>query len=98
MRISDWSSDVLLFRSSPPSWFLNTASHHLGRSVSLKETRPTSVLVCFIPFPVIYGIFLKKQSLGSSSPHYLTNATRPEERRVGKERVITCRSRWSPEP
>src|SRR3546814_20610035 len=26
----------------------------------------------------------------------VTNVTRPEERRVGKECVSTCRSRWSP--
>src|SRR3546814_1397274 len=35
----------------------------------------------------------------NKSPHQKTNAGRPkrsEERRVGKECVSTCRSRWSP--
>src|SRR3546814_12632945 len=33
---------------------------------------------------------------GVSGPAFLDNAARSEERRVGKECVSTCRSRWSP--
>src|SRR3546814_14789802 len=32
----------------------------------------------------------------SGSKMWITNGTRSEERRVGKECVSTCRSRWSP--
>src|SRR3546814_15233136 len=44
------------------------------------------------------------KSVGTSNPHNMVKATfdalrnsfRSEERRVGKECVSTCRSRWSP--
>src|SRR3546814_5877878 len=45
-------------------------------------------------------IFLTPSSIcnssGSSLDHQSSNRTRSEERRVGKECVSTCRSRWSP--
>src|SRR3546814_15887247 len=34
--------------------------------------------------------------LASRSAHYAGSSARSEERRVGKECVSTCRSRWSP--
>src|SRR3546814_3488250 len=35
-------------------------------------------------------------NLGQIDTPYLSETTRSEERRVGKECVSTCRSRWSP--
>src|SRR3546814_12418578 len=81
MRISDWSSDVC-------------SSDLLSR---------TSVLFCmnwpiwmeFLPCPAskkcpaTWSMRCLKRTPASSS--------RSEERRVGKECVSTCRSRWSPD-
>src|SRR3546814_13648754 len=38
----------------------------------------------------------KDGALGTSNPKSVNYETRSEERRVGKECVSTCRSRWSP--
>src|SRR3546814_2689374 len=85
LRISDWSSDVC-------SSDLNIGepdSPHIGRSGTaaalqwiafLKARRSTAMAIS------ISSIFLS----GAFS------APRSEERRVGKECVSTCRSRWSP--
>src|SRR3546814_13656899 len=37
-----------------------------------------------------------KTTAKKDGDHYVLNGTRSEERRVGKECVSTCRSRWSP--
>src|SRR3546814_15600999 len=95
MRISDWSSDVCssdlkdlassqINRTDPPPWRL--LARHLKRR---KEA------VCFHR--------IGRVRLGLDSSHgiqplaSLTHRKgRSEERRVGKECVSTCRSRWSP--
>src|SRR3546814_11814748 len=41
-------------------------------------------------------VFFATFQSGSSSPVSLVESLRSEERRVGKECVSTCRSRWSP--
>src|SRR3546814_3855419 len=60
MRISDWSSDVVLFRSKRIEQGRQDLGCNAGSMVSHLQQR------------------------------------RSEERRVGKECVSTCRSRWSP--
>src|SRR3546814_15870787 len=43
------------------------------------------------------AVILQAAELIARSGHFLSDQTmRPEERRVGKGCVITCRSRWSP--
>src|SRR3546814_11889527 len=39
---------------------------------------------------------LRAQALSCTSPDHFWHDERSEERRVGKECVSTCRSRWSP--
>src|SRR3546814_1458817 len=81
MRISDWSSDVC-------SSDLSTAPGALPRE------EPNSRR--------IWAILSARRSPKSARSNrcWLTkrrSGPRSEERRVGKECVSTCRSRWSPE-
>src|SRR3546814_2582671 len=84
MRISDWSSDVcssdLASKSAPP------AAEGGGRA-----SAPASVI------DIVVTAQRESQSL-QSVPISVSafTAERSEERRVGKECVSTCRSRWSP--
>src|SRR3546814_2284997 len=87
MRISDWSSDVcssdLIIMPMTIAWYLSSRSLPPG----VKHTAVSLALI-FAPFVLI----LKQPDLGTS----LLILGRSEERRVGKECVSTCRSRWSP--
>src|SRR3546814_6633390 len=94
MRISDWSSDVC-------SSDLSCASS------GLRPERSTAALIAYAPS----WLAVKPDSEPSSPPMgvrampVMTTGSddmgellvrRSEERRVGKECVSTCRSRWSP--
>src|SRR3546814_14782543 len=95
MRISDWSSDVcssdLAFSCSDfvnpdyektKQWIFPIVKHLLEHPM----TQGTLLNVNFPMTEEILGLKLAKQGRGFRS----------EERRVGKECVSTCRSRWSP--
>src|SRR3546814_10263602 len=84
MRISDWSSDVC---SSDLK-----AEHRIGNKAVVRQPRhqdspsrtilsETCTAICPPRRP------MRPRNIGTS---------RSEERRVGKECVSTCRSRWSP--
>src|SRR3546814_10348773 len=86
MRISDWSSDVCssdLNNGKNPSWL---SYEKLRVEIEKKMFSNTEDLL-----PVIS--FNAKASKEDQKKH---NDFRSEERRVGKECVSTCRSRWSP--
>src|SRR3546814_10686054 len=87
MRISDWSSDVcssdLLFRTTCP-----VERPGLAELIAYARKGDTLAVV-------------RLDRLGRSLAELLTTVEtlrgqRSEERRVGKEGVSTCRSRWSP--
>src|SRR3546814_14540210 len=96
MRISDWSSDVcssdLFF-----VWLENnvlglierdvhTLAHAIKRSCEIKVTSSFDRSVVW-----------REQITRSLTCNCCCCCCRSEERRVGKECVSTCRSRWSPE-
>src|SRR3546814_2855975 len=87
MRISDWSSDVcssdLAFRPRRRYMSADTCTHaHEQRH----QTDSAFVLGRMIEIAIEHHVgFATKAPL-----------PRSEERRVGKECVSTCRSRWSP--
>src|SRR3546814_17641386 len=95
MRISDWSSDVC-------SSDLQQHLHRTGRAVWQRQ------LVHFTESQLLElgcGFLARRQHtatyLARCSRSLLQNRStvvnnRSEERRVGKECVSTCRSRWSP--
>src|SRR3546814_4770938 len=90
MRISDWSSDV--------------CSSDLAIATGTDEGPVRRLAIFFNDFPLYPRVYktcwifnmpiLKRQQQISAQLHLA--ALRSEERRVGKECVRTCRSRWSP--
>src|SRR3546814_19873101 len=90
MRISDWSSDVCssdLVQRRPSLVLLDVWLHGskldgLDLLAEIKQRDPT------LPVVVISG--------HGNIETAVTAIKRSEERRVGKECVSTCRSRWSP--
>src|SRR3546814_12192032 len=102
MRISDWSSDVC---SSDLKWtatvspefnvFLpNEGRVTLRADYSYKSTMAADAENT----PELFSgnVTLVNASLTYSAPGDSWSLARSEERRVGKECVSTCRSRWSP--
>src|SRR3546814_19163716 len=103
MRISDWSSDVCssdLFAS----WLIGAVRHADGFLVNSRATRHDLLRIaeqlgCTIAEDKIEVVPLDADFGRSASPGPAVDLTkRSEERRVGKECVSTCRSRWSPSP
>src|SRR3546814_13681169 len=98
MRISDWSSDVCssdlqsltpcvglcLIEAAP--WEQLTRLFDASRCSALALVRNN--------LDFISGIF-KRRTIGNIE-HPVVRVARSEERRVVKECVSTCRSRWSP--
>src|SRR3546814_14459800 len=96
MRISDWSSDVC-------SSDLATSYGYLDYAIKTGQKYPkvsflhagglkTSANVGTYWADSDDGMYLAGMAAGSVSK----SGKRSEERRVGKECVSTCRSRWSP--
>src|SRR3546814_12799606 len=81
MRISDWSSDVCSSDLPHPSRYYGAASLNVWFCLSVRV-------------PVCAGApdTARRARRGGD----VRRALRSEERRVGKECVSTCRSRWSP--
>src|SRR3546814_12732471 len=97
MRISDWSSDVcssdlkalrVEAMIDGGSEAVNMYGRHATRSTS-KPSRSEMQKP-----PTLPRLLEKVPTMKSTSAS--TPVARSEERRVGKECVSTCRSRWSP--
>src|SRR3546814_19232686 len=101
MRISDWSSDVCSSdlhvekdeRERNPEATPGYSPVAAGSRTEISWLRKSGRITVgnlweFVPYndPI---------TIGMASPA-LVNQARSEERRVGKECVSTCRSRWSP--
>src|SRR3546814_15503424 len=95
MRISDWSSDVCSSDLSPVGdrgTPLGIMDHPppLGRARYLAERKVDRSFS-------LRRHAVQHRHIGLADPFLLERALeRSEERRVGKECVSTCRSRWSP--
>src|SRR3546814_11570048 len=98
MRISDWSSDVC--SSDLPSFNPNAvesgqrASHRNRAVTDLIE--PGSTLKPLTVVAALEAGVVTPDTLIDTNPGWMPN--RSEERRVGKECVSKCRSRWSAYP
>src|SRR3546814_11601734 len=88
MRISDWSSDVC--SSDLP--FTAEQTHHIAKA----ELRPVCVDRVGLGVGAAHVCHGEHNRLGGRLRQKLQHEVRSEERRVGKECVSTCRSRWSP--
>src|SRR3546814_1823338 len=72
--------------------FNSFTSNTLGLGLGLLRT-----VVSLVSFSIIlWGVSGSIQVFGYTIPGYMFWCARSEERRVGKECVSTCRSRWSP--
>src|SRR3546814_12317363 len=92
MRISDWSSDVCSSDLAYPAF--GTSEKYSKAAVV--DSAQAKKLLAEAGYPNGFTL-----SLGSPAGRYtndkrIAQAVRSEERRVGKECVSTCRSRWSP--
>src|SRR3546814_13266588 len=106
MRISDWSSDVCSSDRGRP-WLgpTSTRGHRGSSRVACPRHLPTRLGIAGQPVdsyaqPSVRDPTARKKGAQShrrpSDRSLQEGATRSEERRVGKECVSTCRSRWSP--
>src|SRR3546814_18852262 len=103
MRISDWSSDVCSSDLFGTVWGIMSAFISIGnvKQAALATVAPgiaealiaTAMgLVAAIPAVIASNFFTR----GVDRLDSRFQVFRSEERRVGKECVSTCRSRWSP--
>src|SRR3546814_2151560 len=94
MRISDWSSDVCSSDLAPYVRRLRAVE----RTVRSSKAQVKAIAACATPA----NSRLQERRKPRRCSHrdyfkWASNAfSRSEERRVGKECVSTCRSRWSP--
>src|SRR3546814_19533221 len=94
MRISDWSSDVC---SSDLSRARLDARLSRQGGVPLRVFVVIAVTSCAaLAHPPPSGIAATPRTSLSAAHGEEQHIVRSEERRVGKEGVSTCRSRWSP--
>src|SRR3546814_17994088 len=101
MRISDWSSDVC---SSDLSWLTKASKTPLASSKSprlvlryMMDRDSAEYRAICQTFPALPSLLLSSQySPTTNGEVSFAMSARSEERRVGKECVSTCRSRWSP--
>src|SRR3546814_15286906 len=93
MRISDWSSDVCSSDLSPSHQWSRLRGHHRAARRTPASGRAGH---CGGTSSAGETPRLPDGRLGWWSWDYGSHPMRSEERRVGKECVSTCRSRWSP--
>src|SRR3546814_4071634 len=87
MRISDWSSDVCSSDLLMPAWGRGGSGAAAERGVA--DVARGRAAAC-----AQRAVGIRRQP-GFAEAHR-QRIERSEERRVGKECVSTCRSRWSP--
>src|SRR3546814_18033427 len=96
MRISDWSSDVCSSDLVPLDRLLSDAhAQGIARSIDMSRAGdvPDAAVTGRASPDTTYVCVTDTWGNGFSAT---PSDSRSEERRVGKECVSTCRSRWSP--
>src|SRR3546814_14881615 len=100
MRISDWSSDVCSSDLGGKSRINHVADLFFDADVDLECNRITSEPTDLLGHLRDCGLTASREedmgALFGESQRGCAADSRSEERRVGKECVITCRYRWSP--
>src|SRR3546814_14738625 len=97
MRISDWSSDVCSsdLLTATPRFGIVDKSQEIGfrvKDTGYPQGQPIEVITRRD------GDEINRQRIVAGEDVRVEVPIRSEERRVGKECVSTCRSRWSPYP
>src|SRR3546814_1630209 len=94
LRISDWSSDVCSSDLIAALRSLFTDTPNTCESPAVEFTSEDKMPIR-VDLPAPFGPSRAKKSPGCTV-RLMPFRARSEERRVGKECVSTCRSRWSP--
>src|SRR3546814_11662795 len=89
MRISDWSSDVCSSDLPDPLLDRVAIGEHLFEVGVFKAKRPGQLVKAAVVLELAQVVAAPR-----APPHHMM--ARSEERRVGKECVSKCRSRWTP--
>src|SRR3546814_15598744 len=102
MRISDWSSDVCSSDLSSRKLSKVSLSCFVAPLVveaPVPELTPETAIISSLDVDIHAAVGDPGQSSRSllDKGRFLIVGMRSEERRVGKECVSTCRSRWSPD-
>src|SRR3546814_12228750 len=95
MRISDWSSDVC----SSDLAGIELVARDVVTAVDREHVDPRRIggIPAFVRVhPGVVGAEAERAGTGFQAVVGAGIQARSEERRVGKECVSTCRSRWSP--
>src|SRR3546814_12386754 len=101
MRISDWSSDVCSSDLSE-EWIAAAEAireEYAGKATTAPPPMKMNVVITEVPFgegSMDAHIDTSDGEMSLDMGHLDGEDLRSEERRVGKECVGTCRSRWSP--
>src|SRR3546814_19122323 len=97
MRISDWSSDVCSSDLGEMEGGCTTFAADLGTQATCAQAVQTAI-DAFGRLDVLCNIagILRFHALPDVTPEAWNRLIRSEERRVGKECVSTCRTRWGP--
>src|SRR3546814_14997646 len=102
MRISDWSSDVCssdeanaMVVDADIAWVDMQQARYAGEAAA-RGTRLKWLSTIFAGLDTFPLPLLAERGVIVTNGNGLNAHTRSEERRVGKECVSTCRSRWAP--
>src|SRR3546814_16570618 len=105
MRISDWSSDVCSSDlpgrragggDQRPAFARGGVTILVRTKTQRREGISKSVRAELVEAPFFLTSLKKRRALRQAQGKRMLVDSRSEERRVGKECVSTCRSRWSP--
>src|SRR3546814_13524389 len=100
MRISDWSSDVCSSDLIGPQddYALRPQAPRYHHEIKRRDLH-SRFDAASVRYRALVTQILERQSRGDysyESDEIISGDKRSEERRVGKECVSTCRTRWSP--
>src|SRR3546814_16008620 len=97
MRISDWSSDVCSSDLSALGGEIRIAAEKIEHRVAARRCGRENEARKELRIRRLPGLIQGRNLERFAPARFEINAVRrSEERRVGKECVSTCRSRWSP--
>src|SRR3546814_11846521 len=96
MRISDWSSDVCssdLLGIDHQAFLGDTLLEIAAEKAGIAKSGAPLITM---KYPDSFSNTIQAMATQARAPYFAMGQDRSEERRVGKECVSTCRSRWSP--